>query len=391
MKVLIRKIFFLVFILIVVNNGNKLVVVTVAEDDSESSHRVDTMLEQLQPVEPSDRSERFITYLAAIQRVDRWKEHVSVVAKLTRDIEILGKFGLASIADIEQFLILELEVQDHLKQLTFLKENSYEAFFVSNVLTSETEAILHIRTVLPPQSLVDVSLSEINREALSLLKQALSTEEQAYQSAVSAHIQHESGIITTEQYLNAHKTYIQASILTIDAREAFNRSLINIYLDNTGEPLGLISLMNLFDQLDEFLVGEWRTSIRNNMIKGGPVVNSDTAVSFLTVPIEISFLPMPMITHSGEVFIPLRAYAEALHYEVLWESALEQVTLTTDHHHIVMTINDKQIYRNELAIELSTEPIKQNGATYVPLSFFPSVLGVDVYWDERNRQGLILR
>ena len=73
--------------------------------------------------------------------------------------------------------------------------------------------------------------------------------------------------------------------------------------------------------------------------------------------------------------VPLRAVAEALGYEVIWEGATQSVYLNNV---ISLTIGKDYYTRGRMApIELGTAPELTDSRTYVPLSFFKQVIGMN--------------
>jgi len=86
--------------------------------------------------------------------------------------------------------------------------------------------------------------------------------------------------------------------------------------------------------------------------------------------------PLPF-EDSGIVMVPLRAAAEALGYDVSWNSYLRSVQLGVAIH---VWIGDTEVHFGRMAlIEISTAPIILDNLTFVPLDFFRDVLGQTAY------------
>lgn len=83
--------------------------------------------------------------------------------------------------------------------------------------------------------------------------------------------------------------------------------------------------------------------------------------------------PAPYLSEEGYIMVPLRAVAEALGYTVTWDNALKQVTLDGG----VRLRIGSGIYFGAHAVFTDVAPALMDGHTYVPLSFFKQVLGMN--------------
>ena len=84
--------------------------------------------------------------------------------------------------------------------------------------------------------------------------------------------------------------------------------------------------------------------------------------------------PAPYIT-GHVVMVPLRPIAEALEFEVIWENATRSIYLNNA---ISLSIgNNHYTYGRMAPIELEAAPALIDGRTYVPLSFFREVVGMN--------------
>ncbi len=72
------------------------------------------------------------------------------------------------------------------------------------------------------------------------------------------------------------------------------------------------------------------------------------------------------------VMVPLRPIAEALGFDVKWDSATRQIRLGTG---IVMTIDENSYTIGKMVpMKLDSAPVLRNGKTYVPIKFFEEVI-----------------
>jgi len=77
------------------------------------------------------------------------------------------------------------------------------------------------------------------------------------------------------------------------------------------------------------------------------------------------------------IMVPLRAVTDALGYDITWNHSLRSVQIGAAIH-IRIGSTEAEIGRMS-PIELSAAPIIEDGATFVPLDFFSSVLGREAY------------
>ena len=112
-----------------------------------------------------------------------------------------------------------------------------------------------------------------------------------------------------------------------------------------------------------------RVNVQDGVIEISVLSNVDVVVSGEKVE-----APAPYFNGSM-LMVPLRAIAEALEYEVIWEGATRSVSLNNV---ISLTIGKDGYTVGKMApIELGTAPEIVDGLTYVPLSFFKQVVGMN--------------
>ncbi|MEK3884377.1 copper amine oxidase N-terminal domain-containing protein [Paenibacillus sp. PL2-23] len=82
--------------------------------------------------------------------------------------------------------------------------------------------------------------------------------------------------------------------------------------------------------------------------------------------------PSAYLHENGTVMVPLRAAAEALGYELTWEAETRTVRVGPV---ISLQIGeDEYLYAKMAPFRLGTAPVLSGGVTYVPVSFFKTVL-----------------
>lgn len=82
--------------------------------------------------------------------------------------------------------------------------------------------------------------------------------------------------------------------------------------------------------------------------------------------------PNAYLNEQGTVMVPLRAVAEALGYELTWES--ETMTIRAGKAISLQIGQDNYLFARMAPIQLGTAPQLVDGLTYVPLSFFKEVI-----------------
>lgn len=92
----------------------------------------------------------------------------------------------------------------------------------------------------------------------------------------------------------------------------------------------------------------------------------------------------PLI-EDGYTFIPVRAVAETLGAEVVWDQPTQTATITNETTEIVLPINCDYAYVNGIKTELEKPAHVINNRTMVPLRFVAQALDLDVEWDGETR------
>lgn len=98
----------------------------------------------------------------------------------------------------------------------------------------------------------------------------------------------------------------------------------------------------------------------------------DVSDNEIVVNNEIIEAPSPYINEEKTAMVPLRAIAEALGYEVLWDGDTQSVMVGAEISLVIGEDNYKDAGAD--VINLGTAPELKNSLTYVPLNFFKKVI-----------------
>jgi parallel beta-helix repeat protein len=114
-----------------------------------------------------------------------------------------------------------------------------------------------------------------------------------------------------------------------------------------------------------------------------PAVAGDS----IRVSINGSNLEMdaPPIVEKGRTLVPLRAVAEGLSADVLWEGAVQRITLTLGDRVVTLTVGGRTALVNGLSRPLDVPPVVHGGRTFVPARFISEAFGASVGYDSASR------
>ncbi|MHC0619274.1 alkaline phosphatase family protein [Paenibacillus sp. GCM10027628] len=85
---------------------------------------------------------------------------------------------------------------------------------------------------------------------------------------------------------------------------------------------------------------------------------------------------------SGTTFVPLRAIAEALGFQVTWENEQRKITLDKADKMIQLTIGNPVVQVNGSQFTLETAPYIESGSSMLPVRFLVEQLGLQIDWDQ---------
>lgn len=91
------------------------------------------------------------------------------------------------------------------------------------------------------------------------------------------------------------------------------------------------------------------------------------------------------IMKNDRVMVPVRKVFEKLSAEVLWDPFFERVIINSgESDQIIMYINEEEVYKNGIQINLDVPAFISEGRTYVPLRFISENLNMKVEWSDAN-------
>jgi len=112
------------------------------------------------------------------------------------------------------------------------------------------------------------------------------------------------------------------------------------------------------------------------------------AVAFAAAPVR---LDAPPVSVGGAAFVPLRPYAEALGLRAAWHGADRTAAVIGEEGvELTVRIDAAVVERAGGRTATMDAPARSfGGHAYVPLSFFTEALGMQVYWSETLRRGVV--
>jgi hypothetical protein len=373
-------------------------------------HAADASHEKLQP-----EIEAWIAYVYSAEREQSWSSYASVVARHSQQAAALQKFGMVAADTAEQLAALQQQAEERRVEQQHLMEAAYEAIALRYAWKPSGDASI-VAADPPDQNDSEdpagtIAASEI--DAAELLA-ALNQEDKAGRDARAADVLLKTGSMDVQQYLAKQEVYLQARLQASAAKETFVRASVSSFQSGDRQ---LISLHEWLASLQRdggtSLIEGWMgaamryaavpygtelgSGMRPATLPGGfagadgkPVeMLSYTAVALIGAPVRLSAAAPPFLSASGEVYVPLRPYAEAMHYRVEWDAKHDQLRLTRSGEKIEVRLGQTQAAADGQTVELPGQTYVRNGYTYVPLSFLSGVTGSDVYWHEALRQGII--
>ena len=114
----------------------------------------------------------------------------------------------------------------------------------------------------------------------------------------------------------------------------------------------------------------------------------DTFVNGICIDYEKYDNVKPVI-ENGRTLAPIRAVAESLGAEVIWNEDTQGITITDNGIKIEMTIGSTTAYVNDTEIVLDAAPEIRNDRTLVPVRFIAESFELNVDWDEASNSIII--
>ncbi|MGE5415831.1 MAG: exo-beta-N-acetylmuramidase NamZ domain-containing protein [Acidobacteriota bacterium] len=122
---------------------------------------------------------------------------------------------------------------------------------------------------------------------------------------------------------------------------------------------------------------------------GGNVTNPPPAPpKDITVQVngsKITFDVAPYIDKNSRVMVPLRAIAESLGADAMWDNNKRQAIITKSSKRSVFTIGSSYATYNGVRTKMDTYPVIRNGRTMMPARFVVESVGASTYWVNETR------
>ncbi len=101
----------------------------------------------------------------------------------------------------------------------------------------------------------------------------------------------------------------------------------------------------------------------------------------------------PAIVLDNRVFVPMRGIFETLNTDVKWNSALGEITTTSEFTDakLKLKVGSKIAYNNDKKILLDAAPLSVNNRVLVPLRLISESIGAEIKWDPTKRTVQIKR
>lgn len=171
------------------------------------------------------------------------------------------------------------------------------------------------------------------------------------------------------------------TMLTVEKGE--NNANMVIYKDTlilNGEKLAVGETVTGFYELDKPMIIPAQTTPAKVIVMDDKI--TDPSLMSIKVNSEAIITPAPIVNDGG-IMLPVRSIAEALGYSVMWNNSTKSVYLTYLVDLVSFRIGEKGCY-NIIGSEdyvFEAVPFIENSCTFLPLSFFETVLGCHVTAD----------
>ena len=100
------------------------------------------------------------------------------------------------------------------------------------------------------------------------------------------------------------------------------------------------------------------------------------------IPVNFTYdTGFPFISSEGRTMVPLRATMEAFGASVEWEHTTQTAFVRKDTTTVRCVINNKNLYRNNVAFYNDAAAVINNGRTYLPIRAVLEAFGATVSWD----------
>ena len=119
------------------------------------------------------------------------------------------------------------------------------------------------------------------------------------------------------------------------------------------------------------------------------VVNANVPITVTIDGQAVQFVGQGPVVVGGRTLVPARGVFELLGFVVAWDGAIQQVTLTSDSHVVVLTIGSATFTTNGVGHTLDAPAQVMAGSTMLPLRAVIESIGHSVGWDGATQTVLI--
>lgn len=100
---------------------------------------------------------------------------------------------------------------------------------------------------------------------------------------------------------------------------------------------------------------------------------------------ELKPADMPAVIVDGRTMLPMRLIAQALGCEVLWDEASSQAFIISDTSTVMFSLSAKTAYKNGEPLNLDVPALLINDRTMLPVRALANALDLEVVWNESTR------
>lgn len=350
----------------------------------------------------------FQVYVIRAEKAAIWKEYANHLAVVYEEVAILNQFGLASAELVQQLAEKKQTAGESYRMAAAERNAAYESIQNTYSTTSTTSTEDQPATVAEASELQAVQ--DAVEAAMQSMDEALDLVRQAEEAMETAELQQQSGLLSMEQVLAAKERYWQVKIAALPLIDAYITAVIQAHETRKGTSMPISELLKLMEEQHPALLEMWMDAgaryadaiptasadlsdnkeLPADPPESGRIPPVLSPTVFALMPSTLKLTPLPMEIGNGEVYVPLRQFAEALQYKVDWTQTEKTIVLTRNGKSIQLRLQDTTILRNKTALPLTAAPILHSGSTHVPLSFFRRAWNFDVYWNADYKQGYII-
>ena len=119
-------------------------------------------------------------------------------------------------------------------------------------------------------------------------------------------------------------------------------------------------------------------------------VNAIEPISVTIDGVAVQFAAQGPVVIGGRTLVPVRGVFELLGFAVDWDGAIQQATLTSDSHVVVLTIGSATFTTNGVSHTLDAPAQVIGGSTMLPLRAVIESVGHSVDWDAATQTVLVV-